>query len=133
MQHPIPGFCAAPLNTPNALCLAMFGVSLLMATPTFSSAAESQVTARTLHQQDFAIEAGSLASVLNIFASEAGVVLSSDNGLTEGKQSPGIRGRYSIDQGFSVLLRGLDCRQLPAGITAMCCCRLRRRTHCNWG
>ena len=106
MQHPLPGFCAAPLNAQNALRLAMFGASLLMATPAFTHAAESQVTTGALHQQEFAIEAGSLAAVLNTFATQAGVVLSFDNALTEGRQSRGLKGRYGIEQGFSVLLSG---------------------------
>lgn len=115
MQHPLPGFCTATLNTPSALCLALLGASLLMATPALGHAAEGQVTARTLHQQEFAIEAGALATVLNSFATEAGVVLSFDNGLTEGKQSRGINGRYSIDQGFAVLLSGSGLQAVAGG------------------
>ncbi|WP_238216930.1 TonB-dependent receptor [Pseudomonas sp. PAGU 2196] len=115
MQHPLPGFCTATLNTPSALCLALMGASLLMANPAITRAAESQVTARTLHQQQFVIEAGSLATVLNSFATKAGVVLSFDNGLTEGKQSRGINGRYSIDQGFSVLLSGSGLQAVAGG------------------
>ncbi|MBC3497298.1 TonB-dependent receptor [Pseudomonas sp. SWRI100] len=105
----------AKLNTQSALYLVMFGVSVLMATPALTRAAESQETARTQHQQEFAIEAGSLATVLNRFATEAGVVLSFDNGLTEGKQSRGINGRYSIDQGFSVLLSGSGLQAVAGG------------------
>jgi outer membrane receptor for ferric coprogen and ferric-rhodotorulic acid len=115
MQHPLPGMFTAKLNTQSALYLVMFGVSVLMATPALTSAAESQETARTQHQQEFAIEAGSLATVLNRFATEAGVVLSFDNGLTEGKQSRGINGRYSIDQGFSVLLSGSGLQAVAGG------------------
>lgn len=115
MQHPLPGVFIAKLNTQSALYLVMFGVSVLMATPAPTHAAESQQTARTQHQQEFAIEAGSLATVLNRFATEAGVVLSFDNGLTEGKQSRGINGRYSIDQGFSVLLSGSGLQAVAGG------------------
>ncbi|MCS4061112.1 TonB-dependent receptor [Pseudomonas putida] len=115
MQHPLPGMFTAKLNTQSALYLVMFGVSVLMATPALTRAAESQETARTQHQQEFAIEAGSLATVLNRFATEAGVVLSFDNGLTEGKQSRGINGRYSIDQGFSVLLSGSGLQAVAGG------------------
>jgi outer membrane receptor for ferric coprogen and ferric-rhodotorulic acid len=115
MQHPLPGMFTAKLNTQSALYLVMFGVSVLMATPALTRAAESQETARTQHQQEFAIEAGSLATVLNRFATEAGVVLSFDNGLTEGKQSRGINGRYSIDQGFSVLLSGSGSQAVAGG------------------
>lgn len=115
MQHPLPGVFTAKLNTQSALYLVMFGVSMLMATPALTHAAESQQTARTQHQQEFAIEAGALATVLNRFATEAGVVLSFDNGLTEGKQSRGINGRYSIDQGFSVLLSGSGLQAVAGG------------------
>ena len=116
MQHPLPGFCTATLNTPkSALYLALFGVSLLLATPALTHAADNQVTAPALHQQAFAIEAGPLASVLNRFATEAGVVLSFDNGLTEGKHSRGINGRYSIDQGFAVVLGGSGLQAVAGG------------------
>ncbi|MCS5517470.1 TonB-dependent receptor [Pseudomonas qingdaonensis] len=53
--------------------------------------------------------------MLNSFATEAGVVLSFDNGLTEGKQSRGINGRYSIDQGFAVLLSGSGLQAVAGG------------------
>lgn len=115
MQHPLPGFCAAPLNGQNALRLALFGVALLIAIPAPTNAAENPVKTGTLLQQDYAIEAGSLATVLNRFATQAGVVLSFDNALTAGKPSQGINGRYSIDEGFAVVLSGSGLQAVAGG------------------
>ena len=47
-----------------------------------------------------------LGQVLTRFAAEAGVVLSFDASLTRGRHSPGLEGRYSVDDGLRQLLRG---------------------------
>ncbi|GAB7527618.1 TonB-dependent siderophore receptor [Pseudomonas sp. 3A(2025)] len=54
----------------------------------------------------YAIAPGTLGAVLSRFASEAGVVLSFDAALTNGKQSKGLQGTYSVPQGFAQLLAG---------------------------
>lgn len=63
----------------------------------------------------YAIAAGTLGSVLSRFANEAGVVLSFDAALTNGKQSAGLQGRYSAQQGFAQLLAGSGLHVIPAG------------------
>lgn len=52
------------------------------------------------------IPAGSLSSVLSRFAGEAGILLSADAALTQGKTSKGLRGTYSVAQGFAAILAG---------------------------
>ncbi|WP_437879785.1 TonB-dependent siderophore receptor [Pseudomonas sp. LRF_L74] len=112
MQYPPLSLRASALKAPTALRLAILGATLLMVTPALTNAAQSQPANSTTQQHDFVIAAGPLASVLNRFATEAGVVLSFDTTLTEGKQSQGIDGRYSVVQGFAVLLAGTGVRAI---------------------
>ncbi|WP_300758376.1 TonB-dependent receptor, partial [Janthinobacterium sp.] len=68
-------------------------------------------------QATYTINAGPLASALNDFAVAAGVSLSTDPAQTRGLQSNGLRGNYSVAQGFALLLAGsgLEALQLPNG------------------
>lgn len=70
------------------------------------------------------ISAGALAQVISRFAAEAGVILSFDATLLQGRQSIGLRGSHSVDEGFVVLLQshslqaqrdthGYSIRRLP--------------------
>ena len=54
----------------------------------------------------YSIPAGTLDQVLNQFAAAAGVALTIDGALTEGRRSAGLAGRYSVHDGFAELLRG---------------------------
>ncbi|NER59592.1 TonB-dependent siderophore receptor [Pseudomonas sp. MAFF212428] len=56
--------------------------------------------------QQYAIAAGSLDEVLNQFARQAGITLSSTPQMTQGAQSPGLQGRYATDQALRRLLEG---------------------------
>ncbi|WP_110971161.1 TonB-dependent siderophore receptor [Pseudomonas huaxiensis] len=94
------------LKAPSTLTLAILGASLLMVAPVMTHAAQPPSSQGEAQQKNFAIGAGPLVTVLNRFATEAGVVLSFDTALAQGKQSPGINGRYSVAQGFSALLAG---------------------------
>jgi outer membrane receptor for ferric coprogen and ferric-rhodotorulic acid len=69
----------------------------LLATP-----AQAQAQAASYQ---FQIPAGSLDQALNRFAATAGIELSVDAALTAGKSSAGLNGRYTIEAGFSVLLK----------------------------
>jgi iron complex outermembrane receptor protein len=55
--------------------------------------------------RSFSIAPGPLAQVLNQFSAEAGVFVTSSGELTHGRRSPGLVGRYGIDQGLETLLR----------------------------
>lgn len=61
------------------------------------------------------IAAGSLDQALNRFASTAGILLSVDAQLTEGKRSAGLRGRYTTASGLALLLDGSGLQAVPAG------------------
>lgn len=56
--------------------------------------------------QPYAIPGGNLDDVLNQFARQAGITLSSTPQLTGGLQSPGLQGQYSTDQALRQLLHG---------------------------
>ncbi|WP_309565749.1 TonB-dependent siderophore receptor [Methylobacillus flagellatus] len=54
----------------------------------------------------YAIAAGPLGAALSTFATQAGVLLSFDPVVTQGKTTTGLNGSYTISQGFDVLLKG---------------------------
>lgn len=58
------------------------------------------------HILQFDIAAGPLGPALNQFSQAAGIYLGGAGSLTEGKQTAGLRGRYSVAQGLGVLLGG---------------------------
>lgn len=64
--------------------------------------AETTATAKKTYN----ISAGSLSKALSQFAAEAGVLLSADATLAEGKTSHGLQGSYSVEEGFAALLSG---------------------------
>ncbi len=90
------------------LCLQLtlgttIGLSLLTAPVAL---AESQ-------QQSYSIAAGDLGSVLTRFAGLAGVSLSVDPALVNGRRSAGLNGTYSVESGFSQLLQGSSLQLQP--------------------
>ncbi len=75
------------------------------------SALIAGVTPVTLHAdelsvRDYDIPAGSLESALNRFGREAGILLSYPADLTAGRNSLGLRGRYTVPQALMQLLAG---------------------------
>jgi len=66
----------------------------------------AQPVAETSQQRQFNIEGGPLDAVLNRFALDAGMDLSVSTDLTRGKTSPGLQGRYSVEQALRTLLAG---------------------------
>jgi len=52
------------------------------------------------------IPAGPLGYALSTYATRAGVLLSFDSALTEGKHSAGLQGSYTVQEGFAALLAG---------------------------
>lgn len=58
----------------------------------------------------YAIPSGPLAAALNRFAMEAGVTLDVPATLTQDRTSAGLRGRYTVAEGFAELLRGQGLR-----------------------
>ncbi|WP_447595376.1 TonB-dependent siderophore receptor [Aquipseudomonas campi] len=99
------------LSVRHALFAGLLAGTPLLFTPSLAqaqSAASEQLRA-------YNIPAGNLDQVLNRFASEAGILLSVDAQLTAGKQSPGLGGSYSVDEGLTRLLAGSGLQAINAG------------------
>jgi iron complex outermembrane receptor protein len=71
--------------------------------------AESATAART-----YDIAPGPLQTVLTQFASEAGVFMAGSSDLTQGKNSPGLKGNFTVRDGFATLLSGMGLEAAPA-------------------
>lgn len=67
------------------------------------SAADAEQSSAT---RSFNIAPGSLSDVLAQFAATAGVPLSFDASMLNGRSSPGLQGSYSVQAGFARLLQG---------------------------
>jgi outer membrane receptor for ferric coprogen and ferric-rhodotorulic acid len=71
----------------------------LLIAPNWAQAAEQA-------QQDFDIPPGPLAPALTRFGQTAHILLSYATPLTEGQTTPGLKGRYNVEQGLAMLLAG---------------------------
>lgn len=89
---------------PTVLALHMAAAGTLLATAGWIPGAHAQTASEQARR--FSISPGTLTSVLNRFAEEAGVYLSAPAELTQGQNSPGLSGRYTVEQGFLELVRG---------------------------
>lgn len=81
--------------------------ALLMPVMTYSTNTYAETVT-----QSYAIQAGELGSVLNRFASQAGVNIYFDAALTRGLQSSGLTGEHSIDSALQQLLQGTDLQMV---------------------
>lgn len=68
--------------------------------PTLVNAAETPA------QQEFDIASGNLSSVLNAIARQAGLTLSADPSLLNGKSAQAINGTYTVKQALETILQG---------------------------
>lgn len=66
-------------------------------------------------RRSYEIPAGNLDAALTRFAGQAGVNLSVDPALMNGRRSAGLSGEYSLDEGFAQLLDGSGLRIQPVG------------------
>lgn len=56
--------------------------------------------------RNYAIAPGPLGAVLSQFAGQAGILLSTDASVTAGLSSPGVSGRFTVDEGLAAALAG---------------------------
>lgn len=56
----------------------------------------------------YKVNAGPLGSALSAYASQSGVLLSFDPALTQNKETSGLNGAFTLQEGFDVLLQGSD-------------------------
>jgi iron complex outermembrane receptor protein len=64
-------------------------------------------------ERSYDIPAGPLSAALARFAAQAGVALSADARLTEGKTTRGLKGRYGVQAGLDALLSGSGLEARP--------------------
>jgi iron complex outermembrane receptor protein len=87
---------------PHYLRLALLALPLLTTLP---AQAQSNAAASTA-TRSYNIPAAPLGQALRQFASEAGILLSADASLMQGKRSPGLHASVSIKEGLQQLLSG---------------------------
>lgn len=94
---------------------------LTLAIPLALSLASTPANAQTPAEQTgsqaryYAIAPGSLISVLNRFAEQAGIFLAGHNDLASDKRSPGLTGEFTEQQGLQRLLQGSGLQAHPQG------------------
>ena len=81
-----------------------FATSLTLSSLAGTSAVVAQPAASSIIRFD--IDAAPLDQALSQFGRQAGIPLSIDASLTAGKTSPGLKGSFSVEQGFARLLAG---------------------------
>lgn len=89
--------------------VAVFTLLSLTVNKTSSVWAQSPIVQQSANRPATAaynIPAGPLGTALSRFASESGILLSSDANLTAGKQTAGLRGEYTVEQALKQLLAG---------------------------
>lgn len=97
--------CHFKMRTISILCSALVGLM----SPMFVSLAFADTAVPSAEfKKVYKISAGPLGNALTSYASQSGVVLSFDPALTQNKQTLGIDGAYTLQQGFDALLQGND-------------------------
>ena len=98
----------ARLLTPVAVAIRLGFCTLgVLSLPGLAQAAEAGA------MQSYHVPTGSLTAALSTFASASGTALSFDAALLQGRQSGGLDGTYSVDQGFAILLQGSGLQAVP--------------------
>lgn len=100
----------------NVLPLAfMVSLSLGISPAFIPTALAAEPTQSSQQIKTYQIKAGSLDTVLNQFALAAGIELSIDATLTQGKTSSGLTGRFTTDQGLQQLLSAHNLNAIHSG------------------
>lgn len=106
-------FSRAPMALAVHAALAVLAALPLSPAQAQSPAAANQAAAAQL--KTYHIAGGTLTSVLGKFAAAAGVALSFDPAGTDGRNSPGLQGEYSVASGFASLLSGSGLEAVGSG------------------
>lgn len=111
MPHlPAPTRSRLNLSVRHALFASLLAAGPLPLLPAAQAQPVADAQARA-----YAIPAGALDQALNRFAREAGILLSADGQLTAGKRSPGLEGRYGVEDGLARLLAGTGLVTVATG------------------
>jgi len=97
--------------------LRLLALAIPLALSLASTSANAQTPAEHAGSQAryYAIAPGSLISVLNRFAEQAGIFLAGHNDLASDKRSPGLTGEFTEQQGLQRLLQGSGLQAHPQG------------------
>lgn len=105
IHHPRPPAHARSLALrPMAVALHLIVSAGLLASAGWTPTSHAQTSQAAVHQYD--IPAGPLSSVLPQFAAQAGIFIGGASELAQGRQSAGVHGSYSVQQGLDALLKG---------------------------
>lgn len=99
----------APLA--RAVVIALTALGALGATPS----AQAQAVSSAQASRHYDVPPGRLGLALSRFAAQAGVVLSFDATLTQGRQSAGLRGDYGVAAGLAAMLSGTGLEAVNQG------------------
>lgn len=83
----------------------------LSSSPLFISTSWADTSGRRAYE----VPAGSLSAALTRFAGQAGVNLSVDPTLVNGRNSSGLSGEFAVEEGFARLLQGSGLQLMPVG------------------
>ncbi|WP_449121591.1 TonB-dependent siderophore receptor [Pseudomonas viridiflava] len=83
----------------------------LSSSPLFISNSWAETSGRRVYE----VPAGSLSAALTRFAGLAGVNLSVDPALVNGRNSAGLSGDFAVEEGFARLLQGSGLQLMPVG------------------
>ncbi len=105
IHHPRPPAHVRSLALrPMAVALHLIVSAGLLASAGWTPTSHAQTSQAAVHQYD--IPAGPLSSVLPQFAAQAGIFIGGPSELAQGRQSAGVQGSYSVQQGLDALLKG---------------------------
>jgi outer membrane receptor for ferric coprogen and ferric-rhodotorulic acid len=86
--------------------MASAALALVMAAVSNGAAMAQTVEPRAAQESAFDIPAGPLGAALLQVGAATGVQFNIDSGLTEGRMTAGLRGRYTVEQALAALLSG---------------------------
>lgn len=100
------------LQSRLALCIRAAVLGGTFGIATLAPAVLAQSDAAEL--KTYNVPAGTLDEALNRFARQAGITLSFDPALVQGRKAPALRGNVSVREGLATLLTASDLQALPA-------------------
>ncbi len=111
-RQPLAFSIALAILLPGSVAIATPALAQVPTAPGSGSGTAAGTDAAASPRQTFDLPAASLESLLNRVAGEAGVDLSVDSRLLEGRRADGLSGSYTVEEAFAALLRGQGLRAL---------------------
>ena len=98
-------------------CLSVASLSMASTLPLNHIAMAADETVQEAPRKNYSIPAGPLSNAISEYAAETGVRLTFDPSIAKDKQTKGLDGEYSVDEGFNRLLKdsGLEAIDDQAG------------------